>query len=238
MRCAFFLHRTDSDLPGCRFLHRRKTPSFPTFSSLLRMTTKHKFQEIRSQIILDLLQAYPIQLSDYKASSCLGEAVFGSPPPHPNSVLDLFVKCRVSFALPFAYYRVCIAGDPASLKTSAKKSVLPTDTLKAALRGQARLKADEVQLAKSLALQDCKGFGWLCPGAKPSGRVQIFNWILPVAAGQEGILERGGFTGSGYCLQCSQTLAKGLSKAQEETWRSLPSYFGLPCWEKVADQSF
>jgi len=236
MRCVSCSSHTDSDPPGCRFPHRRKTPDFTTFSSLLRMSTKYKFQEIRSQIVLDLLPAYPTQLSDYKASSCLGEAIFGTPLPHPNSVLDLFVKCKVSFALPFAYYRTCIAGDPASLNTSAKETILPTNTLKAALRGQGRLKADEVRLAKKLALQDCRAWG--CLGRTPSSRAPVFNWILPGTMMREGILEKGGFKGSGYCSQCLQTFAEGLSNSQKETWDGLPSYFGLITWEKSADQTF
>ena len=235
-RCTFCLCHTDSDPPGCRFPHRHKTPDFTAFSSLLRMSTKYKFQEIRSQIILDLLPAYPTQLSDYKASSCLGEAVFGPPLPHPNSVLDLFVECKVSFALPFAYYRACIAGDPASLNTSAKETVLPTNTLKAALRGQGRLKADEVRLAKKLVLQDCGAWG--CVVKTPSSRAPVMSWILPGGVSQGGILEKKGFTGSGYCSQCLKTLTEGLSNAQKNTWDGLPSYFGLPSWERSADQTF
>jgi len=234
-RCAFCLRHTDNDPPGCRF-PQRKTPDFTTFSSLLRMSTKYKFQEIRSEIVLDLLPAYPTQLSDYKASSCLGEAVFGTPLPHPNSVLDLFVKCKVSFALPFAYYRACVAGDPASLNTSASETVLPTNTLKAALRGQARLKGDQVQLAKNLAFQDCKG--WVCLGKILSSRAPVFNWILPETTTRRGISEKGAFTGFGYCPECSQTFAQGLSDAQKDTWENLPSYFGLSTWEKTASQTF
>ena len=231
----FCLCHTDSDPPGRRFPHRHKTPDFTAFSSLLRMSTKYKFQEIRSQIILDLLPAYPTQLSDYKASARLGEAVFGSPLPHPNSVLDLFVKCKVSFALPFAYYRACIAGDPASLKKSAKETVLPTNTLRAALRGQGRLKADEVQLAKKLTLQDCGAWG--CLGKTPSSRAPVFNWIFPGETSQGGILEKGSFTGTGYCSQCLGALAEGLSNAQKDIWDNLPSYFGLSSWERPADQT-
>lgn len=187
------------------------------------MATKYKFQEIRLQILLDLLPAYPTQLSDYKTSSCRGEAVFGTPLPHPNSVLALFVKCKVSFALPFAYYRVCVAGDPASLNTNAAEIALPPDVLKAALRGQARLKADEVRLAKRLTLQNCRG--WQCSGKTPASRAQVFNWILalPEAATRTGILEKGDFPGSGFCYLCLQTFAEGLTKAKEDTWENLPS---------------
>ena len=198
------------------------------------MTTKYQFQEIRSQILLDLLAAYPTKLSEYEGSSCLGEAVFGSPKPHPNSVLDLFVTCKVPFALPFAYYRACIAGDPASLDTATVGTALSPDTLKAALRGQARLKTDEVQLARKVALQDCAIWG-TCSGKLPAGRVPVFDWIHPEAVTRSGILERGEFSGSGYCIQCSQAFREGLSKAKKDTWENLPSYFGLSPWKDIAN---
>lgn len=232
-----FLRHSNRSVSHCRFLHRHKTPDFTTFSSLLRLTTKYKFQEIRTQILLDLLPAYPTQLSEYKASPSLGEAVFGSPLPHPNTVLNLFVTCEVPFTLPFAYYRASIAGDPASLNTSAGGFVLPPNTLKVALRGQAQLKTEQVQLAKKLALQDCPG--WLgCSGKIPSNRVEVFDWIHPKVATKKGILERGDFVGPKYCSQCLQTFAKELSKAQADTWEKLPSYFSLPPWEKTTGQPF
>ena len=196
------------------------------------MATKYQFQEIRSQILLDLLPAYPTKLSEYEGSSCLGEAVFGSLPLHPNSVLDLFVTCKVAFALPFAYYRACIAGDPTSPSTSAKQLALLHNThgtLQRVLRGQSRLKADEVQLARKVTFQDCAAWGQ-CSGKSPSSRVLVFNWIHPEVVTQSGILERVGLPGSGYCSQCSQTFRKELSAAKKDTWENLPSYFGLPPW--------
>jgi len=232
--CAPGSCHSNSDLLYCRFPHRHKTPNFATFSSLLRMTTKYRFQEIRSQILLDLLPAYPTELSKYTGSPRLGEAVFGTPLPHPNSVLDLFVNCKVEFALPFAYYRACIAGDPASLDTDAQEVALPPDTLKAALRGQALLKADELQLARKVALQDCPAWG-ACAGKLPAGRTQVFDWVRPEVVTQSGILERGGFQGTGYCVQCLQIFKQELSKAKKDTWKNMPSYFGLPPWKNTAE---
>ena len=235
MRCTRCPCHSNRCLPDsdCRFPHRHNTPDFTTFSSLLRTTTKYQFQEIRSQILLDLLPAYPASLSEYKKSPCLGEAVFGTPLPHPNSVLKLFVECEVAFALPFAYYRVCIAGDPASLNTTAEEISLPPDILKAALRGQAQLKTNEVKLARRLALQDCRA--WKCSGKTPASRAQVFDWILPEVATQSGILERGDFSGSGYCVQCSQGFTQELSKAKGDTWGNLPLYFSLPPWENPVE---
>ena len=198
------------------------------------MTTKYQFQEIKSQILLDLHPAYPTELSKYEGSSCLGEEVFGTPVPHPNSVLDLLVKSEVAFALPFAYYRVCIAGDPASLETTDAEAALPPDTLKAALRGQARLKAEEIQLARKVIVQDCPSWG-LCTMKSPAGRTQIFDWIFPQAATRSGILEKGEPPESGYCFYCRRTFKRELSKAKEDTWKNLPTYFDLPPWKNPAN---
>ena len=233
IRCTPCLVHSNGGLRNLRFPHRHKTPDFTTFSSLLRMTTKYQFQEIRSQILLDLRPAYPTELSKYKGgASRFGEAVFGAPPPHPNSVLDLFVRCKVAFALPFAYYRVSIAGDPASLDTIDPKVALPPDTLKAALRGQARLKVDEMQLARKIAMQDCPAWG-ACSGKLPAGRTQVYDWIHPEVAAKSGILERDGFTGTGYCVQCLEIFKRELSKTKKDTWKNLPSYFGLAPWESL-----
>ena len=214
-----------------RFPHRHKTPDFTTFSALLRMTTEYQLEEIRSQILLDLVPAYPTKFSEYENTSSRGESVFEAPLPHPNSVLDLLVQCKVAFALPFAYYRVCVAGDPASLDTSTDGVVLPSETLKIALRGQARLKEGEMEFAKKLAFQVCSA--WKCAG---KSRAVVYDWIIPNGAQTNGILERGEFPGSGYCYQCMQAFPQEMTKAKEEAWKDLPSYFNLPPWDDAKYQ--
>ena len=198
------------------------------------MTTKYHFQEIRLQILLDLVPAYPAKLSEYEGSACLGEVVFGSPLPHPNSVLNLFVTCRVAFALPFAYYRVCVTSDPVSLGTSTGGTALFPNTLEMALHGQARLKTEEVQLARGVAFRDCASWG-SCSRKSPGGRTLIFDWIHPEVTTQGGILERGDIPGPGYCSRCSQAFQQELSKAKKDTWENLPSYFGLPSWDGIVN---
>jgi hypothetical protein len=196
------------------------------------MATKYQLEEIRSQILLDLVQAYPTKLSAYNISSCLGEAVFGTPTPHPNAVLNLLVQCRVAFALPFAYYRVGIAGDPASLDMTTDGAAFPPDTLRTALRGQTRLREGEIQFANKLAFQECTA--WKCMG---KSRASIYEWIIPNVAATNGILERGDFAGSGYCHQCMQAFPRKLLEAKEKAWESLPSYFDLPPWNDVVYES-
>ena len=220
----------NGNLSDGRFPHRHETPDLVTFSALLRMTTKYQLEETRSQILLDLVPAYPTKFSGYQGSPCRGEAVFGTPLPHPNSVLDLLIHCKVGFALPFAYYRVCVAGDPASLNTNANGGALSPETLKTALRGQSRLKEGETQFAKKLAFRECTA--WRCAGK----RAEVYDWITPDMALTNGILEREDFTGSGYCYKCMQAFPQELSKAKEGAWKSLPSYFDLPPWDDAAYQ--
>lgn len=193
------------------------------------MTTKYQLEETRSQILLDLVPAYPTEFSEYENSSYRGEAIFGTPAPHPNLVLDLLVQCKVAFALPFAYYRVCVAGDPASLDTNADGVSLSPETLKTALRGQAQLKGGEMQFAKKLAFQECTA--WKCIG---KNRAEVYGWIVPYEALTNGILERGDFPGTGYCYRCTQAFPQELIKAKEEVWKNMPSYFDLPPWEDAA----
>ena len=194
------------------------------------MTTKYQFEDIRSQILLDLASAYPTKLSVYEESACRGEAVFGVPTPHPNSVLELFVKCNVTFALPIAYYRVCIADDNLPLVSSTKGARLSPDTLKTALRGQALLRESAMELASELAFQNCTA--WLCLGSDSSCRALVFDWILPREAPSGAIFEKDTFPGADvYCSKCTRVFAQGLSAAKKETWEDLPPYFDLLPWD-------
>jgi hypothetical protein len=52
----------------------------------------------------------PTKWEAYQAAEVLGEDVFGSPTPHPNSVLNLFAEQGIKFALPFAAYRAVLGG--------------------------------------------------------------------------------------------------------------------------------
>jgi hypothetical protein len=150
----------------------------------------------------------------------------------PNSVLRLLVDCKVALALPFAYYRACIAGDPASLSTTVEGAALPPNTLMKALRGQERLKKEGMQLATELAFRNCTAWG--CYGTIASNRAQVFDWILPEAGG--GILERGDFPGSNHCAKCKEAFAQGLAEAKVKTWENLTEYFGLPSWGYIGYQ--
>jgi len=74
------------------------------------MTAKYGFSDIRKALVEDIKGAYPTKWEDFEAARILGEDVFGSPKPHPNAVLNLFLQQDVKFALPFAAYRAGLGG--------------------------------------------------------------------------------------------------------------------------------
>jgi len=102
-----------------RFPARHKVPEFTTFASLLRMTTKYGFSDVREGLVEDLKRAYPTKREDPRTEKVLGEDIFGSPKPHPNAVLNLFLEQNIKFALPLATYRAALGGcRPSSGQTS------------------------------------------------------------------------------------------------------------------------
>jgi len=212
------------------------------------MTTSYKIDSVREQILEDLHDAYPTTFGVYGRSETLGERVFGDPKPHPNAVLKLFETCNVAFALPFAYYRACTAGTLAL--TSVEPAFrLPPRVLAAAVVGQSRLKARELQVVRQLLFdRPTKMFScssWLCPGShetnhKRSGQTspyeRLFNSISSQASEVDmavSILETKVLTDDAFCAKCLERFNSCLRCAREEIWGSLPRMFGLTPWSSL-----
>lgn len=229
-----------------RFPTRHQTPNFATFSSILRMTTFYKIDNVREQILEDLCGAYPKTFDAYERSGTLGEGIFGDPKPHPNAVLKLFETCNVAFALPFAYYRACTAGTSA-LTSVEPASRLPPRILAAAVVGQSRLKAIELQVVRQLLFFDrpTKIFscsGWFCPGTfetnhkrlgQTSPYERLFNSISSQSSEVDmsvSILETKALTDDAFCAKCLERFNVCLKGAKGEVWAGLPRIFGLNPW--------
>ncbi|KAF9651974.1 hypothetical protein BDM02DRAFT_3183972 [Thelephora ganbajun] len=118
--------------PG--FPAQHKVPEFTVFASLLRMTTKYGFFDVRHQLIKDLKSAYPTKWEDYRTAKVLGEDIFGSSKPHPNAVLNLFEVRNIRFAIPFAAYLASIGGFLA-LISDKPGMVFPRHTLATTIHG-------------------------------------------------------------------------------------------------------
>ena len=102
------------------------------------MATKYGFSDVREALIEDLKGAYPTKWEDFETARVLGEDVFGSPKPHPNAVLNLFLEEDIKFALPFAAYRACLGGFP-SLVSETPGTALPRFTLASIIHGMGRM---------------------------------------------------------------------------------------------------
>jgi len=62
----------------------------------------------------------PTKWEDLEAAGVLEEDVFGSPKPHPNVVLNLFLEQKMEFVLLFAAYRAGLGGHSASALANDK----------------------------------------------------------------------------------------------------------------------
>ena len=114
------------------------------------MVTKYDFSAVREHLFEDLKGAYPTKWDDFETAKVLGEDVFGSPKPHPNAVLNLFVAENVGFAIPFAAYRASIGGFLA-LMSSDPGTVLPRHTIAYSIYGMERIRSSTIGAAYAIA---------------------------------------------------------------------------------------
>jgi len=209
------------------------------------MTTSYKVDNVREQILEDLREAYPKTFEAYEKSGTLGEGVFGTPKPHPNAVLKLFEACNVAFALPFAYYRACTAGTLALASVEPALRLSPR-VLSAAVVGQSRLKARELQIVRRFLFErpakkiSCSG--WFCPGShetnhKRKGQTSPYERLFNSISSQSSevdmavsILETKVLADDAFCARCLERFNACLKETREEIWASLPRIFGLSPW--------
>lgn len=121
------------------FPPRNKVPEFAVFASLLRMTTKYGLSVVREGLVEDLKATSPTKWGDFETAKVLGEDTLGSPKPHPNAILDLFLEQRIKFALPFAAYRAGPCG-PSALSDDKPGTALPRLILVSIIYGMGEIR--------------------------------------------------------------------------------------------------
>ena len=136
-----------------RFPARREVPKFNVFASLLRMATKYGFSNTRIQLLKHLECAYPTEWEAYQTAEVLGEDVFGSPKPHPNAVLNLFMAQNVRFAMPFAAYCASLGGFSA-LVSDKPGTALPRLTLASAIYSMETIRTLMTRAAHTFAFEE------------------------------------------------------------------------------------
>ena len=224
-----------------RFPARYEVPKFSLFAPLLRMTTKYGFSRVRDQLVQDLKGAYPTKWEAYQAAEVLGEDVFGSPKPHPNAVLNLFVAQDVKFAIPFAAYRASLGGLSA-LMSDKPGTVLPRHILASTIHGRGEILRVMTQAVYTIAHKE--KLSSVCPdkacvlnvGIKPmERRIEAVTKLHDVMIGERngGVLNSPSF-GDLTCAKCTKEIEGSHASWRSRCWELLPVTFSVAkCWGEM-----
>ena len=223
-----------------RFPARNKVPEFTVFASLLRMTTKYGFSDIREALVEDLKGAYPTKWEDFETARVLGENVFGSPKPHPSAVLNLFLEQRVGFALPFAAYRAGLGG-PSALASKSPGTVLPRLGLACIIHGMGEMRRAMACVAQRVAytwdLGACHERACILNVGKRSAkrRMKVLDKVSDVLLQNSGgdVLSSLRL-GDPFCADCAKQLKNIHRNCRKQVvWANLPSLLGRESWEGI-----
>ena len=204
------------------------------FASLLRMTTKYGFSDVRDQLFKDLKGTYPTEWEEYQAAEVLGEDVFGLPAPHPNTVLNLFMEQEVKFAIPFAAYRASLGGFSA-LTSGEPGTVLPPYALASTIHGDGEIRRVMTQAAHTIAYK--KNLLTVCPDKACALNVGIKSMERRMEAltklHDAMICERKGgmlsapSLGGLACAKCIKEVETSHAAWRKTHWASLPGTFSV-----------
>lgn len=177
----------------------------------------------------------------YRTTEVLGEVVVGSPKPHPNAVLNLFVAQNVGFAIPFAVYRASIGGF-SSLVSDKPGAVLPRLTLASTIYGMERTRSLMIQAAHTIAhkeylLSVCLETAYvLNVGTKPmEWRMKALTKLHDVIIGERiGSPLTTPSLGGLACARCTTEIEGSHAAWRRACWELLPATFPVAkCWDEV-----
>ena len=223
-----------------RFPARHEVPKFSVFASLLRMTTKYGFTDVRDQLIKDLRGAYPTKWEIYQATDILGENLFGSPKPHPNAVLNLFVAQNVRFAIPFAAYRASLGGFFVLMRGESG-ALLSPHTLASTIYGMEKTRSLMTHAAHEIAykknLPGCPDSACVLNVRTKSveRRIEALTRLhdLMIAERQGGVLSAPPL-GNLACAKCADEIEAYHATWRSACWELLPAAFSVAnCWGEV-----
>jgi hypothetical protein len=210
------------------------------FASLLRMTTKYGFSDVRNQLVDGIKGAYPTKWEGFETGIVLGEDIFGSPKPHPNAVWNLFAEQGVKLALPFAAYRAAMGGFP-SLICGEPGAVLSRLTIASTAYGMERMRDGLAELAYSIvcnmSLRGCRDtacatdVGIASPGLRIQGLDKIYNAIVK---GRRDDVLLPLSLGNIVCVSCARTPELAYQRWCKMIWEELPRIFNVgKSWEEL-----
>ena len=226
-------------LPMARFLARNGVPEFSVFASLLGMTTKHGFLDIREALVENIKGAYPTKWEDFETARVLGEDVFGSPRPHPNAVLNLFLEQRIKFALPLAAYRAGLGG-PSVLASEKPGTALPRLTLVSIIHNMGGMRRSITYATQTIAytwdLGMCSETACILNvDINLERRTEALKKISDVIVKKsEGDILSSLKLMDIFCVDCAHRLKSSHRDCRKHlVWARLPGLLGLGSWEDV-----
>jgi len=205
------------------------------------MTTKYGFSNIRDQLVKNLKGAYPTEWEAYQTAGVLGEDMFGSPAPHPNAVLNLFMTQDVGFAIPFAAYRASLGGF-STLVSGETSTVLPRHTLASTIHGRGEIQRVMTQAANTIAYKECLLSA--CPykacalnaGIKSmEQRMEALSRVHDAMIGERkgGVLSTPSLGGLA-CTKCTKEVEESHATWRKTCWELLPAIFLVAKqWDEV-----
>ena len=234
---------------AARLPEKNHVPDFSTFSSLLRVSTNYEMLSVRAQLLETIRDAYPEDFEGVNPSKTLGENVFGGPKPHPNAVLNLFVRHGVTWALPMAYYMAARRGLGSLMDPQLSQSAtLSSQTLRSAMGGLMALREMELKETYRIVFTPKDGTNRVgcsstqCPSQKSKGVLdagvvaahqRVYDRITGSKVGATRILqvlgasEFAGDTGSEFCQVCVKKIQVAHAEVRGKAWAALPEVFGL-----------
>ena len=203
------------------------------------MTTKYGFSDVRNQLIEDIRGAYPTKWEVYQAAEVVGEDAFGSPKPHPNAVLNLFLEQNIRFALPFAAYRASIGGFPA-IMSDQPGIALPRHVLATTTNGMYLVRTTIHKAARAIAYEWNLG---VCPdrecllsvGVDPIGqRMVTLKRLYQAMIERDGDGLRSPSLGHLTCDECAKVIQASHVAWRSICWERLPSMFSVAqSWDEI-----
>jgi hypothetical protein len=194
------------------------------------MTTKYNFSDIRDQLVEDLKGAYPTKWEDFRNAKVLGEDIFGSPKPHPNTVLNLFEAQNLKFALPSAIYRASTGGFR-TLMIDKPGTVLSRRTLANAVQGLHDLSNQALLLAFAAFYG---GDLSVCPDKTCTGNISVKGkvYLAMINKREGGLLSTPSL--KHLCAACAEHMEVCHTEWTSLFWKHLPSVFSISRnWEDL-----
>ena len=196
------------------------------------MTTKYGFSDAREQLIDGIKAAYPTEREGPGTVKVLGEDIFGSPKPHPNAVLNLFLEQNVKFASPFTGYRATLGG-PSSLTSTEPGTVLPPLTLASTIYGMEVVRGGVARLAHlivcDMSMEEChNGACAANVGIPPKQRMEELNKVYDAMVNEgNGDVLYSLSLGKMVCVGCGEIAKQAYHNWHRVIWKKLPHIFGI-----------